>query len=152
MKKINRLKYSFILIAWRLSYIHAFQVEATNAHIDDFELKEEAVNVCSAGERHEVDFLQEHKLRLKFMHRRSLADFRAECFAWCTEDGLMPAGSSASKLSLPEEENVVVSVERSDNPTNLAPTKIYRLDFVQDSRHQFKQAAPYRDDSTCDAH
>ena len=152
MKKINGLKYSIILVAWRLPYIHAFQVEATNAHIDDFELKEEAVNVCSAGERHEVDFLQEHKLRLKFMHRRSLADFRAECFAWCTEDGAMPAGSSETNFSLPEEENVVVLVERPDNPTHLAPTKIYRLNFVEDFRHQFKQSAPHREDSTCDAH
>ena len=116
------------------------------------ELKEEAVNICNAGERHEIDFLQEHKLRLKFMHRRDLTDFRAECFAWCTEDGAMPVGTSDSKLSLPEEENVVVPVERSDNPTHLAPTKIYRLDFVEDFRHRFKQAAPHREDSTCDAH
>ena len=81
------------------------------------------------------------------MHRRSLADFRAECFAWCTEDGAMPAGSSETNFSLPEEENVVVLVER-----HLAPTKIYRLDFVEDFRHQFKQSAPHREDSTCDAH
>ena len=124
--------------------MHAFQVEATNAHIDDLELKEEAINICSAGERHEVNFLQEHKLRLKFMHRRNLDDFQAECFAWCTKDGAMPAGSSETRLSLPEEENVVMPVERSDNPTHLAPTKIYRLDFVENSRHRFKQAAPYR--------
>ena len=128
-------------------------MEASNAHKDDLDLEEEAVNVCEAGERHMVDFSvgAEHQLSIKFMHRRDLKEFHAECFAWCTEDGLMPAATSESKLSLPED-NVEVQDEQFESATYLTPTKIYRLDFEEDSLHLFKQAAPYRGASIYDAH
>ena len=118
-------------------------METSNAHRDDLDLEEEAVNICHAGERHEVDFSvgASHELRVKLMHRRNLSEFSAECFAWCTEDGSMPmTESSESELSLPGDDVVVPS----DTPTYLAPIKVYRLDFEEDSRHLFKHAAPQR--------
>ena len=50
------------------------QVEVSNAHKGNRDLNEEAVNVCEAGERHEVNFSFEagHKLKVTFWHRRDL--------------------------------------------------------------------------------
>ena len=62
----------------------------------------------------------------------------------------MPAESPESSLSHLLEETEKVQVEQLDLATYLTPTKIYRLDFEEDSRHLFKQAAPHRGDSICD--